>query len=406
MAQRQSVRGPRSSLLWLAIILILVLAIALAAVVFVIGPERQLAVQATATAQAYITQATATAQAHASEVQRAYDAGVAFATAGDWEKATEEFARVVALEPGYKDVTARLAEARANADAARVTATAEAIIAAEQAAAKATAETRSAIESAYQRGLAYLDLERWEQAKAEFEQVIAGDPNYKDVQAKMAEVEARLAEIRALTPTATLTITPGPSPTPPPTATNTPTTTPTKTPTPAPTATPTPTPTKTSTPTPTNTRTKRPTATQTPTETPIPNTPPGTILVMRETWTQGNLALTLTDAIVLPNSYDALQLRFSIVNISDRKFMIDVLKDSFYVYPDTGEEWQPSWQGACGVSQKDHRDVMLKPSQPFEFEYFFGRRPLPHGVSKFTVHVKNISDVIKDARWEIPIPRP
>ena len=404
MVQRKSIRGSRSSVLWLLIILVLVLAIALATVVFVIGPEQELAIQATVTAQAYVSQATATAQAHASEVQRAYDAGVAFATAGDWDRAAEEFASVIALEPGYKDATARLTEARANADAARGTATAEAIIVAEQAAATATAEIRSAIELAYQRGLAYFDLERWEQAKAEFEQVIAGDPNYKDVQAQLAAVEAKLAEIRALTPTATPTITPGPNPTPLPTPTSTPTTTPTNTPTPAPTATPTPTPTNTSTPTPTNTRTRRPTATQTPTETPIPNTPPGTILVMRETWTQGNLALTLTDAIVLP-PYKALQLRFSIVNISDREFMIDILKDSFYVYPDTGEEWQPSSVHLVGLP-KDHRDVMLKPSQPFEFEYFFGDRPLPLGVSKFTVHVKNISDVIKDARWEVPIPRP
>ena len=214
MAQRKSIRGPRSSVLWLAIILILVLAIALVSVVFVIGPERQLVVQATAAAQAYISQATATAQAYASEVQRAYEAGVVFATAGDWDKAVEEFTSVVALEPGYKDAAMRLAEARA-----------------------------SALESAYQRGLAYFDLERWEQAKAEFERVISSGPNYKDIKAKLAEAETRLAEVRALTPTATSTITPGPSPTPLPTATNTPTTPPTNTPTSVPTVTPTHTPT-------------------------------------------------------------------------------------------------------------------------------------------------------------------
>ena len=214
MAQRKSIRGPRSSVLWLAIILILVLAIALVSVVFVIGPERQLVVQATAAAQAYISQATATAQAYASEVQRAYEAGVVFATAGDWDKAVEEFTSVVALEPGYKDAAMRLAEARA-----------------------------SALESAYQRGLAYFDLERWEQAKAEFERVISSDPNYKDIKAKLAEAETRLAEVRALTPTATSTITPGPTPTASPTATNTPTTPPTNTPTSVPTVTPTHTPT-------------------------------------------------------------------------------------------------------------------------------------------------------------------
>jgi choice-of-anchor C domain-containing protein len=156
-------------------------------------------------ANADAAQATATAQAHASEVQQAYDAGVAFAEAGDWEKAAEEFARVVALEPGYKDAATRLTEARTNADAAQATATARTVAMAQQAAATATAEIKSATESAYQRGLAYFKLERWEQARVEFEQVIAVDPSYKDVQARLAEVEVRLAEIRALTPTLTPT---------------------------------------------------------------------------------------------------------------------------------------------------------------------------------------------------------
>ncbi len=240
MAQRKSVRGPRSSVLWLAIILILVLAIALAAVVFVIGPERQLAVRATATAQA-----------HASEVQRAYDAGVAFAEAGDWEKAAEEFARVVGLEPGYKDADARLAEvkdklaesAAAATVEAQVMATAQAEATAEaQANARATAvaaptATAEALEVQYQKALGYINMGQWDEAKAELEQVFEVDPNYKDVQAKLAEAEAKLAAIRALIPTATLTITPGPSPTALPTATSTPgpTSTPRLTNTPRPT---------------------------------------------------------------------------------------------------------------------------------------------------------------------------
>ena len=256
MAQRKSIRGSRSSVLWLVIILVLVLAIALAAVVFVIGPEQELAIQATATAQA-----------HASEVQRAYDAGVAFATAGDWEKAAEEFARVIAMEPAYKDAAARLAETRTKVEAAKAaattqaiamarqvaaTATAEAIVQAEQAQveahatatvqAQATAEaqandratavaaptaTAEALEVRYQKGLGYINMGRWDEAKAELEQVFEVDPGYKDVQARLVDVEARLADIRALTSTATLV--------------------PTNTPTPATTAT-----TATSTPTPEN----------------------------------------------------------------------------------------------------------------------------------------------------------
>ncbi len=246
MAQRKPVRGPRSSVLWLAIILILVLAIALAAVVFVIGPERQLAVQATVTAQA-----------QASEVQRAYDAGVAFATAGDWDKAAEEFAKVVALEPSYKDAATRLAEvkakqqevlatteakatqataiaqaqaeataaavttearvAQATSVAATVTAQARATVQAQEAKATATADALAELEAVYQKCLGAINLGRWAEAKATCDQVFTVDPNYQDVQVKLAEIEAGLAEIRALAPT--VTPVPAETPTPKPTAT-------------------------------------------------------------------------------------------------------------------------------------------------------------------------------------------
>jgi tetratricopeptide (TPR) repeat protein len=369
MAQRKSVRGPRSSVLWLVIVLVLVLAIALATVVFVIGPERQLAVQATATAQA-----------HASEVQRAYDAGVAFATAGDWDKAAEQFAKVVALEPGYKDAVARLAEARANADAARATATAQAIAMAKKAAATATAEIRSAIESAYQRGLAYFDLERWEQAKAEFEQVIAVDPNYKDVQAKLAEAENRLAEIRALTPTATLTITPGPSPTPLPTATNTPTAALTNTPTPAPTSTPTSMPTNTSTPT------------------PIPNTPPETVLSLGETWYQDGIAFTFIE-------WQERNIWFTVENYSGGELYFSFSKDTFGIYDDkqVRSEYTHSviWRGEGTGRVSDKLDADEQLTFEVELDQYYPIRP---GEWKyFIIKVDELSRVT-NARWRVDIP--
>ncbi len=144
MTQRRTASGRRPVLVWLAIVLVLVLAIALASVVFVIAPERQFSAQATATAQAHASQATATAQAHASEVQRAYDAGVAFAAAGDWEKATEEFARVVGLEPGYKDAVAQLAEAKAKLAESAAAVTVEAqVMATAQAEATAKAQANA-----------------------------------------------------------------------------------------------------------------------------------------------------------------------------------------------------------------------------------------------------------------------
>lgn len=190
MGMRQSVGGRRSIVLYLAVVGVLLLAVALAAIVFIVAPERERRQQA----EARQAQATATAEARLAEIERAYQAGIAFAQAGDWDKAVEDFTKVVAVQPGYKDVAERLAEAR-----------------------------NSSLESAYQRGLGFFNAKRWEQAKVEFERVIAVDPNYKDIQARLAEVEAQLAVL-------TLTATSSPRATVTPTATTRPTDTPTATP--------------------------------------------------------------------------------------------------------------------------------------------------------------------------------
>ncbi len=231
MAHRHTVSGRRSVLAWLAIVLVLVLASVLATVVFIIAPQQQLR-----------QQVQATAEARQAEVERLYQAGVAFQNAGDCSKAADSLAQVISREPGYKDTQVRLAEARACQQAAEATATAQAIAmaqatveaqatatadaralaqavaatataAAEASAARATAEAVAAIETAYQRGLGYYHLERWAEAKTAFEEVFAADPTYKDVQTKLAEVEAKLAEAQELTPTATpSTSTPQPIP--------------------------------------------------------------------------------------------------------------------------------------------------------------------------------------------------
>lgn len=374
MAQRRTVSGRRSVLAWLAIVLVLALAVTLATVVLVIGPERQLAVQATATARA-----------HASEVQRAYDAGIAFAAAGDWDRATEEFARAVALEPGYKDAAARLAEAHANANAANATATTQAIAMAERAAATATAELRSAIESAYQRGLAYLNLERWEQAKAEFERVIALDPNYKDVQANLAKAETRLAEIRALTPTTPPTITPGPSPTALPTATSTP----------RPTATP------------------RPTDTPIPSPTPIPTTAPDTVLKDGETWYVEGWSLTVSNF-----TYKTLEsVHFTLRNRSERAVLFPSFSSGkFRVISDAGDELVPCEPRSLGLRDLPAGDIgqtELLPNKMLEWDWRFRRydgNACSGGYSSnaktLTLIVENLADVFVNARWQTEIPRP
>ena len=216
MAQRRTVSGRRTAMAWLAIILVLVLAIALAAVVFIIGPQQQLR-----------QQAHATSEARQAEVGRLYAAGLAFQNAGDWEAAEAEFKQLITLDPNYKDARTRLAEVRSKLSEVRATATAAAAAQAEQSRmdtqatatartqatveaqpnATATAETAptatlQALEAHYQKGLAYINLEQWPEAKAELEQVFDTNPNYKEVQTQLAVVNSEIAK---LTPTATPT---------------------------------------------------------------------------------------------------------------------------------------------------------------------------------------------------------
>lgn len=208
MSQRRIVSGRRTALIWLAIVFVLVLAIALAAFVFIIGPQQQLR-----------QQAQATAEARQAEIERLYQAGVAFQDAGDCRRAAESLAQVISMEPRYKDAQSRLMEVAACRQATDATATAQAIAMAQAtveanatatadaralaqaAAATATAEAAAAIEAAYQRGLGYYNLERWADAKTAFEEVFTMDPNHKDVQTRLAEVEVKLEAVAEAQPT-------------------------------------------------------------------------------------------------------------------------------------------------------------------------------------------------------------
>ena len=113
----------------------------------------------------------------------------------DWDKAAQEYEKAIIIDANYKDVQTRLAEVKTKLTESEATATAE------------------ALETHYQKGLAYINLEKWVEAKAELEKVFSVDPNYKEVRAKLAEVEAQMAK---LTPTAPPTPpTPPTLPTPP-----------------------------------------------------------------------------------------------------------------------------------------------------------------------------------------------
>ena len=199
MAHRTKVTGTRSCLLWLLRAIVVVLIAMLVAGGLILYPRYQ-------------------AQQRA---EQNYQAGVAFQAVGAWEAAEAEFKQVVTIDANYKDVQARLAEVKAKLTESKATATAAAKAQAEQAradaqatAAAAPTATAEALEAHYQKGLGYMNMGRWEEAKAELERVFDTDPNYKEVQAKLANVETELAKLGpTATPTSVATATPTVTPT-------------------------------------------------------------------------------------------------------------------------------------------------------------------------------------------------
>lgn len=60
--------------------------------------------------------------------------------------------------------------------------------------------TAESLEFLYQKGLGYINIEHWQQAKTTLEFVFEIDPNYKDVQARLIEIETQMARLN-ITPT-------------------------------------------------------------------------------------------------------------------------------------------------------------------------------------------------------------
>ena len=203
MSRRTKVVGARAPILWLFIVVAFLLAAGLAVGGLVIYPQLQERRET---------------QVRLDEAEQHYQAGVAFQNVGDWAAAEEEFKQVIALDANYKDAQTQLAEVRSKLAESAATVTAVAMAQAEraQADAQATAAaaptvTAEALEAHYQKGLGYMNIGRWEEARAELEQVFEKDPNYKEVQAKLAEIKAI---IPTSTPPPTATYTPSPTPTP------------------------------------------------------------------------------------------------------------------------------------------------------------------------------------------------
>jgi len=226
MAQRHTISGRRSALVWLSVLVGLALIVALVAIVLFVYPNYQ----------------------RQQQVEQHYQAGVAFQSVEDWDKAVEDFEKVVAIDASYNDVQTRLAEvkakqqealaaaqaktaqataeARATVQAAAATsttyaratlttqakqeATRAAILAVTEMATRtaaaqetATAATATAVakleelETRYQAGIAFQEAENWEKATQEFEAVIRIDANYQDVQSRITVVKARLRAAQA-----------------------------------------------------------------------------------------------------------------------------------------------------------------------------------------------------------------
>jgi len=198
MAQRHTISGRRTGLVWLSILVGLALIVALVAIVLFVYPNYQ----------------------RQQQVEQHYQAGVAFQETSDWDKAVEAFERVVAIDATYKDAQTRLTKVRTKQQ--EVLATVQA---------RATAKAVAQLEATYQKCLGAMNLERWAEAKTACDKVFASGPSFKDVQAKLTEIETKLAELRALTPTSMPpTYTPYPTATPYPTFTPVPTPRPTVTP--------------------------------------------------------------------------------------------------------------------------------------------------------------------------------
>ncbi|MEI6777802.1 MAG: hypothetical protein WCK70_12960 [Chloroflexales bacterium] len=140
-------------------------------------------IQATSQAATDVAQATKTAQD--AEIERQYQAAVAYQSAADYAQARTALRELIAAQPGYKDTADRLRQVN---------------------------ETLT--EAYYQQGVAAVKEKVWGDALKNFDLALEITPNYKDIAAQRAIANRELNT----TPTPEPSATPAPSATPDPSA--------------------------------------------------------------------------------------------------------------------------------------------------------------------------------------------
>jgi tetratricopeptide (TPR) repeat protein/uncharacterized protein YraI len=101
-----------------------------------------------------------------------YQAGLQAFEAKRWETAIDQFDRLVALDPAYADAVRRLDEARKE---------------------QATLDQQTLRTELYQAGLQAFEAQHWEAAIDQFDQLVALDPEYKDVSRRLDEARKQQA---------------------------------------------------------------------------------------------------------------------------------------------------------------------------------------------------------------------
>ncbi len=109
----------------------------------------------------------------ADEIHRAYEAGKLHLKAKQWQQAAAEFKRVLELEPSHKGALKGMKEA----------------VAGLQAEASGEQDPQKMLENAYQAGLVYLKAGKLDQAEAEFQKVLALNPDHKGAAKGLLDVQ-------------------------------------------------------------------------------------------------------------------------------------------------------------------------------------------------------------------------